>query len=171
VALATRAAITRRARARRSPARFRVVMPDPLDIPAAQRFSRLVAGQRVRVLRVVQLPLQRRRLRVMRTQRRMPLAAGAPIVPAECKHALPLCCVPFQRSHALRHLSRRPPLMTARFDERTKPASHPQTAHSREQLPKFGLLCRAARHTGGIPAHKPCSSVRVSAHGLQRSYG
>jgi hypothetical protein len=146
-------------------------MPDPLDIPAAQRFSSLMARQRVRVLRVVELLLQRRRQRVMRTQRRMPLATGALIVPAEREHALPLFSMPFQRGHALRHLSRRPPLMTARFDKRTEPAPHPQTAHSRKQLPKFRVLCRAAHHTGGIPAHKPCSSVRVSAHGLQRSYG
>ncbi|CAE6819622.1 hypothetical protein R69888_06040 [Paraburkholderia haematera] len=146
-------------------------MPDPLDIPVPQRFSRFVARRRVRVLRVAQLPLQHGHLCVVGTERRMPLAAGPLIAPAERKHALPLRCVPFQRGDLFTHRSGRPPLTPARVGQRAKPAAHPQTAHPREPPPKIRLLRRAAHHIGGAPAHKPCSCARVSDHELQRSYG
>ncbi|CAE6842357.1 hypothetical protein R69927_07023 [Paraburkholderia domus] len=146
-------------------------MPDPLDIPVPQRFSRFLARQRVRMLRVAQLPLQHGRLCVVRTERRMPLSAGPLIASAERKHALPLGCVPFQRGGLCCHRSGRAPLTPARVGQRAEPAAHPQTTHPREQPPKIHLLRRAAHHTGGSPAHKPCKSARVSAHELHRSYG
>lgn len=169
--LATLAAITRYACESRPPALPSVVMPDPLDIPVPQRFSRFVARLRVRVLCIAQLPLQHRRLCVMRMARCMPLPAGPLIASAEREHALPLGCVPFQRRGLFSHRSGPLPLPPARVGQRAKPAAHPQTAHPREQPPKIRLLRRAAHHTEGTPAHNLCNSVRVSAHELQRSYG
>jgi len=169
--LGTFAAITRRACESRPPTLPGVVMPDALDIPVPQRFSRFVARLRVRMLRVAQLLLQHRRLCVMRTARCVPLPAGPLIASAEREHALPLGCVPFQRRGLFSHRSGCPPLSPARVGQRAEPAAHPQTAHPREQPPKISLLRRAAHHTGGTPVHNPCNSARVSAHELQRSYG
>ena len=107
----------------------------------------------------------------MRTQRRVPLPAGPLIAPAERKHVLPLSCVPFQRRSPFGHRSGCVPFAPARFSERAKPTAHPQTAHPREQPPKLHLPRRITHHTAGAPAHKPRSNARVSAHGLQRSYG
>jgi len=146
-------------------------MAHPLNLPGTQRFARFIACRRVRVLRVGQVPLQHRCRRIVRTQRRMPLAAAPPIVPAKREHALSRIGMVFQCSHPLRHLIGSPPLVAARVGQRTQPAAHPQAAHPREQPPQVRLLCRAAHHTGGASAHNSRSSARVSTHGLLRSYG
>jgi hypothetical protein len=169
--LATVPLAARHARDSHPPAVLCIVMPDSLDIPVPQCFSSVVARQRMRVLCVAQLPLQRGHQCVVRTERRMPLAAGPLVASAKRKHALSLGCVPFQHGDLVCHRSGRPPLTPARFGQREEPAAHTQTAHPREQPPKIRLLRRAAHHAGGSPAHNACNSARVSTNELLRSYG
>lgn len=146
-------------------------MPGPLDTPVPQRLVRLVARHGVHVLCVAQLPLQHGRSCIVRAQRRMPLSASALVATAKREYSLPFRGMPFQRGNVFGHRGGRPPLTPARVGQRTEPAAHPQTAHSREQLPKIRLLRGATHHAGRSPAHKPCSCARVSAHGQHWSYG
>lgn len=146
-------------------------MPNPLDAPVSQCLGRFAPRRCVRLLRVAQLPLQVGKACVVRAQRRMPLPTGALIAPAEPEHVQPFLGVPFQRGNLFGHRGRRLPLAPARIGQCTQPAAHPQTAHSREQLPKLRLLRGAAHHARLSPVHKPCSCARVRAHGLHWSYG
>ncbi|MEA3128852.1 MAG: hypothetical protein QOF46_647 [Paraburkholderia sp.] len=146
-------------------------MPNPLDAPVPQRLGRFAARRRMRLLRVAQLPLQAGKAYVVRTQRRMPLSTGALVAPAESKHVQPCFGVPFQRGKLFGHRGRRLALAPARIGQCTQPAAHPQTAHSREQLPKLRLLRGAAHHARLSPAHRPCSCARVSGHELHWSCG